>query len=209
VGRPPLTTFYLIRHGETSWNVQHRWQGRHDVPLNPEGERQAEALARRLAAEAAGIDAIYTSDLSRAARTASIIGDALGLVPIPEPTLREIDVGEWTALGSDEIEQRYQGQLQVWRESGHTFRFPGGESVPEVRRRALQTFERIAQRHAGGTVAIVSHGVVLNTLLTELRGWDVAEAWRDGRGRLANTGLAVVEWDCMADGPPRFDVLQP
>jgi probable phosphoglycerate mutase len=88
-----MATLLLIRHGETDWNAEHRWQGHADVPLNARGRDQAKALAEELAPE--GVDAIYASDLSRARDTAEIVGERLGVPVVLDPDLREIDVGSW------------------------------------------------------------------------------------------------------------------
>src|SRR5712691_6348769 len=86
-----MATLLLVRHGETDWNAEHRWQGHADVPLNARGRKQAKALAEELAPQ--GVDAIYTSDLSRARDTAAIVGERLGVPVVLDPDLREIDVG--------------------------------------------------------------------------------------------------------------------
>src|SRR5216110_2190911 len=92
------TLVYLVRHGETTWNVERRFQGQLDVELSKTGLRQAEAVARWLAAQPVRFAAIYSSDLQRASRTALSIGAKLGLEPRRDPSLRELNVGEWQGL---------------------------------------------------------------------------------------------------------------
>src|SRR5947199_3660663 len=99
-----MATLLLIRHGETDWNAEHRWQGHADVPLNARGREQAKALAEELAPE--GIDAIYASDLSRARDTAEIVGERLGVPVVLDPDLREIDVGSREGLTGEEVGER-------------------------------------------------------------------------------------------------------
>src|SRR4051812_42061109 len=101
-----MTTFYLIRHGETDWNVGGRWQGHTDVPLNEAGRAQARRLAERLRAGGGRFDAIYSSDLERAWETAQIVGGALGCPLRPIVELREIDVGAWAGLTRAEVVAR-------------------------------------------------------------------------------------------------------
>src|SRR5262245_53202123 len=101
-----MTVFYIIRHGETDWNLSGRWQGHADVPLNALGRAQAQRLAERLRREDTRLDSIYSSDLLRAWETALIIGDALGVAPRPLPALREIDVGAWSGLTRAEVLMR-------------------------------------------------------------------------------------------------------
>src|SRR2546421_12731333 len=96
-----MVTLLLIRHGETDWNAEHRWQGHADVPLNERGREQAKALAEELAPE--GADAIYASDLSRARDTAEIVGERLGLPGVLDPDLPEIGVGSRAGLTGDEV----------------------------------------------------------------------------------------------------------
>ncbi len=93
------TTFFVIRHGETDWNLNGRWQGHADVPLNQVGRVQARRLADRLLRDGARIDAIYSSDLKRAWETARAVAAALDLAPRLDPSLREIDVGSWSMAG--------------------------------------------------------------------------------------------------------------
>src|SRR2546423_7111092 len=135
-----MVTLLLIRHGETDWNAEHRWQGHADVPLNERGREQAKALAEELAPE--GVDAIYASDLSRARDTAEIVGERLGVPVVLDPDLREIDVGSREGLTGDEVGDR------PWDGEAH-------ETHGERILRALRT---IAERHPGQRVAVVSHG---------------------------------------------------
>src|SRR5581483_11305534 len=95
-----MTTLLLVRHGETDWNAERRWQGHADVPLNARGREQARALAEELAGES--IDAIYSSDLSRAQDTADIVGARLDVPVVVDPDLREIDVGPVEGLTAEE-----------------------------------------------------------------------------------------------------------
>jgi 2,3-bisphosphoglycerate-dependent phosphoglycerate mutase len=135
-----VTTLLLARHGETEWNREERYQGHADPPLNDTGRAQAEQLAEHLAAEP--IDAVYSSDLRRAAETAQIVGERLGLPVEHEPGLREIDVGSWQGLTKAEIDGR------PW----------DGETYAHHAARVTQALREIAARHPNGRVLIVSHG---------------------------------------------------
>jgi len=95
-----VTTLLLVRHGETNWNAERRWQGHADVPLNDRGRKQARTLAEQLAGER--IDVIYTSDLSRARDTADAVGARLGVEVVVDPDLREIDAGAIEGLTAEE-----------------------------------------------------------------------------------------------------------
>ncbi len=150
-------TVHLIRHGETDWNLDGRWQGHSDVPLNPAGREQALRLARRLAEEGVRFDALYSSDLSRAWETAAAIGAAIGLRPAAAPALREIDLGTWAGKTHADIAAAYPDQ---WRMLERNEDFPrgGGETFAAFQARVLGWLDGAAERHAGGRICVVTHG---------------------------------------------------
>lgn len=189
------TTLYLVRHGQTVWNLEQRFQGHLDIPLDDLGQRQAEAVATALRARQVPFQAVYASDLIRAAHTAAIIGAPLGLRPIVTPALREIDCGIWAGRSVPEIERQFPGQLQAWNDGVESFTLPGGESIPLVQRRAAAYIRRVIDSGPGQTVAVVAHGMVLTTLLVDLLGWDLRETWHGSRRLMGNTGFSVVIWD--------------
>jgi broad specificity phosphatase PhoE len=135
-----VTTLLLIRHGETDWNASGRLQGHTDRPLNDYGRRQAAELAERL--EEADVAAIYSSDLSRARETAEIVGARLGLPVVVDTGLRERNWGTWEGLTPTERD---------------AVAFEG-ETPEEHRERILAAVRRIAERHAGQRVVVVTHG---------------------------------------------------
>jgi probable phosphoglycerate mutase len=148
-----VTTILLVRHGETDWNRERRWQGHADRPLNETGRAQARALAERLAADPPG--AIWSSDLTRARETAEIVGARLGLPVAFDERLREVDVGEWSGLTAAEAEQRYPAGMRR-RLAGGTG-WEQGESYEEMAVRVLAALHDIAAR-AQGRVVVVTHG---------------------------------------------------
>jgi broad specificity phosphatase PhoE len=137
-----MTTLLLVRHGETAWNAEHRWQGHADVPLNARGREQALALADQLATDGR-VDAIYTSDLSRARDTAEIVGARLRVPVFADRDLREIDVGPFEGLTAEET-KAFEG----WQ----------GEPVAAHAQRILRAVGRIAERHPDERVLVVTHG---------------------------------------------------
>lgn len=184
-----LTTLILLRHGETEWNLTGRWQGQaEDTPLTALGREQARIVARRLAAYP--IQAIYSSDLVRAFETAQIVGQVLGVELIPEPGLRESDIGAWTGLTWDEITARFPDEVAAMF-AGEDVRRGGGESYGELQARLAATLDRILARHAGQTVLLVSHGAALRSLIAYVIGADLAQMHRIAIG--GNTALSVVE----------------
>lgn len=136
-----MTTLLLVRHGETDWNAEHRYQGHADVPLNERGRVQARALAEDLASGRIGT--IYTSDLARARETAEIVGARLRIPVAADRDLREIDVGAVEGLTFAEAQT-----LGGWR----------GETKEQHSRRILGAVRRIGERHPDGRVLVVTHG---------------------------------------------------
>ncbi len=152
----------LLRHGQSVWNADGRWQGRADVELSALGEAQAREAAGRLAA--GDFNRLVSSNLQRARRTAEILGEALGLAVEIDPELREIDVGEWQGLTRAEIRARAPGALADWSE-GRTESTPGGELRADLTERARLALLRAAAASApGDRVLLVSHGALIRNL---------------------------------------------
>lgn len=152
-----MTELILVRHGETDWNRDGRFQGHADPPLNRAGRRQALALAEEL--EGLELDVVYTSDLRRAAETAEIIASQRRIPLHRDPGLREVDVGSWSGLTRAEIDERFPGADRH-----------DGESRDAHRDRVLQAVTAIAERHPGRRILIVSHGGSLRAVLSHARG---------------------------------------
>ena len=178
------TRFVLVRHAQSTWNASGRWQGQADPPLSETGRAQAAALAPALVGE--GIERILASDLRRAFETASILGQALGLEPSPDPRLRELDVGDWAGLTRSQIEAR-DPQLLARFDAGQPDAHPGGgESRSDIRRRVRAAAASIAASAPERCIALVTHLGVIRALLpgTELGNaeWCRAEADQLARG---------------------------
>lgn len=183
------TTLILLRHGETEWNLTGRWQGQAaDTPLTDLGREQARIVARRL--RAYPIRAIYSSDLLRAFETAQIIGQALGVEPVPEPSLRESDIGAWTGLTWEQIATRFPDEVAAMV-AGQEVRRGGGESYGELQARLAAAAGQIAARHPGQTVLLVSHGAALRSLVAHALDASLAQMHRIAIG--GNTALSVVQ----------------
>ena len=148
----------LVRHGESTWNAVSRWQGQADPPLSPFGERQAEDAGARLA-EIATITAVWASNLVRARRTGDLIAQRLGIAQVrEEPLLRERDVGAWSGLTRDEIEERWPGYLAARRSP------PDFESDDELLARTRAGLAAAADGSGPGDVLVVTHGGVIRTI---------------------------------------------
>ncbi|MGQ9650898.1 MAG: histidine phosphatase family protein [Phycisphaerae bacterium] len=152
----PSTELIIVRHGETEWNVDGRMQGHADSNLTPRGLRQAEAVARRLVQE--NIEAIYTSDLGRAIRTAQLLGRAKGLVVIPDTRLRERNMGVFQSLTVEEMRRGFPREYDRFASRQADYVIPGGESMQQCHERVIECLQSIADRHPGRKVAVVTHG---------------------------------------------------
>ncbi len=154
-----MTRLVLIRHGETDWNLEGRWQGQADVPLNLNGYAQAKEVAEQLAN--IPLEAIYSSDLQRTRDTARAIGEQKGLAVKIDPRLREISHGLWEGMQIKEIESQYQQEFQARRKDPYHIPAPGGENGQQVQERMLAALQDIIICHPNGSVAVVSHGYAL------------------------------------------------
>ena len=170
-----MTEFLLVRHGETNWNRDRRFQGHADPGLNRTGREQARALADELAGEP--IVAIYASDLARARETAEIIGESVAAPVVLDKELREIDVGEWQGLTWPEVEERYPEGVRRWHERGHGWE--SGETYEALGERVGAALGRIAAEHPGGRVVIVAHGGTVRSVRAFVEGRSVADSRRE------------------------------
>ena len=171
-----MTRLILIRHGQTDWNAESRWQGQADVPLNSLGLEQAQHLAAELAD--ASIQVIYASDMQRALQTVQPLADLTGLPVRIEHRLREINVGEWQGLLVDEIAARYGDLFHRRQADPSAVTPPGGETVQQVQQRAYPVLDEILERHPHETVAIVAHGFVIALLRLRLEDRPVEDVWQ-------------------------------
>ncbi|MGI9033954.1 MAG: histidine phosphatase family protein [Acidimicrobiales bacterium] len=151
------TRLLLLRHGQSTWNAEGRWQGWSDPPLSDLGRAQAAEAAAHLAD--AGLTGVVASDLERARATAGIIAAALGLGPVVvEADLREYNVGDWEGLTRSQIEAGWPEQLGDWRE-GRLLATPGGETRAAFLVRVSAALARVVTSPGlGDTVLVVIHG---------------------------------------------------
>lgn len=178
----------MIRHGQSTWNREHRIQGQLDPPLSEEGRLQAELLGARLAARS--FVGAYTSDLKRAAETAHVIGRLTGVPAEPLEGLREIFLGEWEGLTSQEIATRYPQAWARWVEEPDWDVVPGGEGAALFEARVKSVLDEIFRRHGHGDVLVVTHGGVIQIALHRVVG-------RPSRGlfpfKIQNASISVLE----------------
>jgi probable phosphoglycerate mutase len=172
-----------IRHGETEWNIQSREMGHLDSPLTGRGILQAEAIAKRLSR--CRFDALYCSDLGRAIRTAQIISSATGVEPLLEAGLRERNMGIFQGLTKAEMIGKFPREYSDYRQIGHTYRIPEGESGQERLGRSVRVLTEIAMRHVDQTVVVVTHGGFLMGFFEHVLGMAPGNEWRFGRQNAA------------------------
>jgi broad specificity phosphatase PhoE len=188
-----VTTILLARHGETDWNSERRWQGHEDRPLNDVGREQARELADTLADRA--IDVVYSSDLVRAHETALIVARRLGLPVGVDAGLREVDVGDWSGRVHGELEGLDPEGYRRWQEGGKGW--SGGESYEEMGERVVGAVLRLAARHPGQTLLLVTHGGSIRACRATAAGLDYAASRVAAIASMAN--CEVVELH-IADG---------
>jgi broad specificity phosphatase PhoE len=156
---------FLVRHGETAWTAVQRYQGLTDIPLNRRGREQAKAVARALKKERPA--RLYVSALKRAKETAELIGRRLGLKPVIEPRLNEIDFGKWEGAYYRRLPRLAGKQFDLW-EKGALKKPPGGESIVSLNKRVGRFLNDIIKRHSKETIIVVSHGGPIKMLLFRL-----------------------------------------
>jgi phosphoserine phosphatase len=169
----------LVRHGETAWNKEGRYQGRTDIPLSPDGERQVRALGERL--RGVPIDVAMSSPLSRARATAEAICAGRTLEIETDPGLLEISHGEWEGKLASDVELSHAEMFGVWKTSpGHDSPAgPGAETLGDVEARAWSVFEQLCARiGANGTGLITAHDAVNRVLLCKVLGLPLTRVWR-------------------------------
>lgn len=155
-----MRRIFIVRHGETDWNANHRWQGWIDVPLNPVGVAQAEAAGAALAGREVPFVAVASSDLARAHHTASILARHLVVTEhLVDAGFRERFGGDWQGLTSSEIEAQFPDHLEAWR-AGRLDGPPNAETVAAMLDRFDQALARLDGELASGPVLLVSHGGV-------------------------------------------------
>jgi broad specificity phosphatase PhoE len=189
-----MTTVILVRHGQTEWNQVERFRGRADLQLTETGLAQARAAGRRIAAEWRP-QAIFTSPLSRAVKTAEAIGEACALPVQVHPGLVDIDYGDWQGLTIDEARARWPSEISAWFGAPHLARIPGGETLDALHVRAMAAVEELVARQPVGTMVMVGHTVINRVILLA-----VLDLGHDRFWRLRQETGAVNVFEAQPDG---------
>lgn len=193
----------LVRHGETAWNAEGRYQGQTDVPLSAVGLQQAEAIAGRLATTP--LDAIYASDLSRAAETAQAIARPHTLAVRCDPRWREMSFGEWHGLTYPQMEATAPETVAWWNADRVNRAPPGGETLVQLAARVQAGLDDIRRAHPDQTVLVASHGGAIRALLCLLLRKSLGDYWQFALG---NTSLTEVEFHHLGAVLNRLNDMQ-
>lgn len=186
-----LVRLLLIRHGQTRWNREQIFRGGADVPLDRTGLAQAKALATRL--RPARIAAVYSGPLQRAHRTAELVAGPHGLPVRTLPGLDDMRFGAWEGRSLAEVQRAHPAQYARWKTRPWGLTIPGGTSLGQIEARGWRALRAILARHpAGGTVAVVSHRVVLKLLILKMLGIGSTGFWTIA---LDPCSLTVFDWD--------------
>jgi len=170
-----ITTIYTIRHGETPWNIEGRYQGQLDPPLTERGLQQAQSTAAQLAP--LGFDAIYSSDLARARQTAEALAAEIGLPVQLDSRLREIHQGEWQGVLIRDIRRDWPDEIGGWEDDPWNHYPPGGESLQQQQARVFAAFDDIAARHPRGKVAVFTHKLPIALLKIRFQAHAPEQIW--------------------------------
>lgn len=182
------TVFYLIRHGETVWNKEGKYQGWTDIELSDKGLEQAKLLGRRF--QNIPVDAVYASPLKRAVETARPIAETAGVPIITDEHFKEINFGIWEGGTVQTLSEQYGKEFTDFFSDPFTHPFPGDGSFSKVADRAVKGFELLVNQYEGKKVVIVSHGGLLRILIIKLMGMDTGfyrKLW------LNNTAISTIE----------------
>jgi broad specificity phosphatase PhoE len=177
----------LIRHGQTDWNVEGRWQGHMDQPLNATGLEQAQALGEYLREKS--INAVYSSDLLRARVTAEQIAEMHGLTVKTDARWREQNLGVFQGLTTSEISSKYPEEMRKLRENYLDFAPPEAETRRVMQDRAFAAYSEIITNESGQDIAVVSHGGTIRVLLYKFFGDEIL------RRSVHNTSISIIETD--------------
>lgn len=171
-----MSRVYLVRHGQTAWNVGEIFRGRADIPLDETGKHEVHLAGETLKDEA--LHAVYSSPLSRSMETAENIAKFHDISVTPLDAIIDISYGEWEGLGNQEVQQKYPDLHALWLTEPHKVLFPGGESLDEVRSRTMTALEDLLAEHQDENFALVAHRVPNKVICCSLLGLDNSHFWR-------------------------------
>ena len=186
------TTLFAVRHGETEWNLSGKQQGHLDSPLTEAGVTQATAVAEGLVGR--GIEAMYSSDLGRALRTAEIIAERLELPVHLDEGLRERHLGSMQGMTKGEFQRECPEECAAFETGDPEYQFPGGESARERYERCVRGATELALRHPGQCILVVAHGGVLSSFFYRAMQMPLSEP-----RRFSNVNAAISSFTVAGD----------
>ena len=180
----------LVRHGQTEWNADGRYQGQSNVALSDTGRKQAKFLAERFPVKC--LDAIYSSDLDRAKETAECVGEKLGVPVHPEKAFRELSFGDWEGLTYQQITARWPEESHKLFTAPDELEIPNGETFRALQNRALAKIDELCKAHVNQTIGIFAHGAINKTILAGLMHIPLHYLWSL---RQDNTAVNILRLD--------------
>lgn len=171
-----MSKVYLVRHGQTAWNVGEIFRGRADIPLDETGKQEVHLAGEALKDET--LHAIYSSPLSRSIETAENIAKFHDIPVTPFDAIIDISYGEWEGLENQEVKEKYPELHSLWHREPHKIKFPGGESLEEVRIRTMTGLEGLLLQHKDENFVLVAHRVPNKVICCALLGLDNSHFWR-------------------------------
>jgi len=171
-----MTKVYLVRHGQTAWNLEEVFRGRADIPLDETGKNEVHLAGEALKDET--LHAIYSSPLSRSMETAENIAKFQNIPVTPFDSIVDISYGEWEGKSLKEVQDKFPDLYALWLEEPHKVSFPAGESLDEVRSRAMEAVENLVAKHKNENIALVAHRVPNKVICCALLGIDNSNFWR-------------------------------
>ena len=182
-------TFYIVRHGQTNWNILGKTQGHGNSDLTQKGENQAFELAKSI--KEYPIDYIYSSDLGRAVQTSQIISNEIGIKVNKTQALREMGFGDWEGLLIDEIKKNHAKTYEIWRNQPHLVNIPNGENLHIIKDRVDNFIKELNEKYDNKHILLVSHSVTVRVMLLSFLNSEMENIYRIKQD---NTALNIVEY---------------
>ncbi|NMS89307.1 histidine phosphatase family protein [Clostridioides difficile] len=182
-------TFYIVRHGQTDWNLLGKTQGHGNSDLTPQGIEQAKELSEDIGKYS--IDYIFSSDLGRAMQTAQILGDKLNLEVQKTEALREMGFGVWEGLLIKEIQKDYSDIYSTWRNEPHLVNIPEGETLKLIKDRVDSFIKELNEKYDNKNIILVTHSITLRVMLLSFLESGMENIYRIKQD---NTALNIVEF---------------
>jgi broad specificity phosphatase PhoE len=171
-----MTKVYLVRHGQTAWNLEEVFRGRMDIPLDDTGKQEVHLAGEALKDQT--IHAIYSSPLSRSMETAENIAKFQNIPVTPLEAIIDISYGDWEGVSLDDVRKKYPDLYTLWLREPHKVTFPNGESLEQVRTRAMAAINQLIEKHQNETIALVAHRVPNKVICCSMLGIENKNFWR-------------------------------